>query len=92
MLGLLRQPENNVVKEDIRNAFRLLAGKNAKNGEISRESLRKALQHSSGGYMEPSDIEEIMSMVDNNVRGVVNYDEIIDFVMSHYNRNRSQHK
>lgn len=82
MLSMLQRPVVKYSKEDVLKAFSFLSGKSSSTpaGFISEEKLSRALYHGNGGA-DPLLVEEIMTMVEHNTGGRLNYQELVDLMM-----------
>ena len=77
MLSILARPDIKYSKNDVRDAFRLLAGPSCKRGTITHEKLARAISHGAGG-VDLTTAEEIMGMMEHAPGGIIDYNEIID--------------
>lgn len=67
-------------KTEIAKYFSILAGKTSEPGKIDFEVLKSAIRNGDGG-MDPSDAEELMTMMHNIPGGEVDYMEMIDLFL-----------
>jgi Ca2+-binding EF-hand superfamily protein len=79
---MLKRPVVKYSKREVLQAFSFISGKSdqASPGFISEEKLSRALYHGNGGA-DPSLVEEIMTMVEHNTGGKLNYDELVNLMM-----------
>jgi hypothetical protein len=80
ILSVLVRPEIAYTRNDLRAAFEITAGKGGENGEIFSERLTRAIHLGAGG-LDPIVVGDIMAMLDGNIGGIIDYDEIIDLMM-----------
>lgn len=77
---MLVRPQVSYTRESLRAAFEIIAGRGGEKGEINIDRLSHAIHHGAGG-MDPAVAGDLMAMLDGNIGGRVDYEEIIDLMM-----------
>lgn len=84
IISIFDRPNVSYTKDDIRNAFKAIAGKKAPAGFISQQSLARALysgRSTTASVNENITPEEILTMTGEGNRGLIDYEEIVNLMM-----------
>jgi Ca2+-binding EF-hand superfamily protein len=95
IVSICHRPDVSYTKNDVRNAFAVLAGKSELPGSISYKKLSEALSGSAARAAAENhtfSADEILLMTSNSPNGIVNYDEIINLMMGNQDRSTSYAK